>query len=430
MMNSYKLRLFPCLLWFILGVFSCATSTFSTDRNYRIPEDFIGISPDRSPLEKADYEQLDEFGVHWTRRTIRWTDVEPEEGNWNFSGWDKYVDDAKAAGKKVLLTLGFDNRWLYKNNKEHRDLGARELPYFLAYIEKVVDRYRGKVDAFEIWNEPNGWFWYGSNRHFFELSRAAARRIRETDPEAVILAGSLFRVQERFVRGMFEAGAMENTDAISIHPYASNALGTIKQIDKLRRILEEYNYPGEIWVTEAGYPTAGLYPTGNNLKKYPEYIVKTITTLAARGIRNLIWYELMDEYNRGKAPDPWNPSNYFGLIYPDNTRKNGAAAFILCSRYLPGTEYRPEFPEKTDLPSPVTALYFHGKDDSNTLVLWNDSFGKSALRLIIPGTERLSHDISSGIAEPLPGETLISLTRTPMFITWNGDSAVRIEAVK
>jgi hypothetical protein len=430
MMNNRKLRLLPCLFWFILGVLSCATTTFSADRNYRIPEDFIGISPDRSALEKADYERLDEFGVRWTRRTIRWTDVEPEEGNWDFSGWDTYVEDAKAAGKKVLLTLGFDNRWLYKNRREHRNLGAGELPYFLTYVEKVVDRYRGKADAFEIWNEPNGWFWYGSNRRFFELSKRAAQRIRETDPEAVILAGSLFRVQERFVRGMFEAGAMENTDAISVHPYASNALGTIRQIDTLRRILEEYNYPGEIWVTEVGYPTSGIYPTGNNLKKYPEYIVKTIASLAARGVRNLMWYEFMDEYNRDEAPDPWNPSNYFGLIYPDNTRKNGAAAFILCGRYLPNGEYRPDFSERAGLPPSITALYFRGKDDSNTLVLWNDSFGKRSLRLVIPGTERLRHDISSGAAEPLPGETLVSLTRTPVFITWNGNSDPRIEAVK
>jgi hypothetical protein len=69
--------------------------------------------------------------------------VESEPSKWNFDYWDRYVDDGKASNKKLLITLGFDNPYLYQNRKEHRDLTEKELPFFLEYVEKIVLRYKG-----------------------------------------------------------------------------------------------------------------------------------------------------------------------------------------------------------------------------------------------------------------------------------------------
>jgi hypothetical protein len=399
---------------------SCASTSFYSPEPYAVPDDFFGISPDRSPLEEEDYAILDEFGAVWIRTTASWSGIERQEGVWDFSNWDNYVDKAKAAGKKVIFILGFDNSWLYKNGKEKRDFTEREIPYFLEYVERIVIRYKGRVDAFEIWNEPNFFFWKGSDKHFFALSAAAAKKIRETDPEAVILAGSTFRVDSGFIRGLFKAGAMEYTNGISVHPYASNALNTVKQIDKLRKILAQFNYPGEIWVTEVGYSTRGIYFSSNNLKTYPEYIVKTMSGLAARGTRNLIWYELLDEFNKDTPPDTWNPSHFFGLIYPDRTRKEGAAAFALCANYLRGAEYRPEAPERLTVPDSVTSFYFGRESDgANTLILWSNS-GKKKVRLALPSSGAISHSIRGGEAAALPSDSVLTLTKDPLFITWTG----------
>jgi hypothetical protein len=212
---------------------------------------------------------------------------------------------------------------------------------------------------------------------------------------------------------------MEYTNGISVHPYASDALHTVKQIDKLRKILAEFNYPGEIWVTEVGYSTRGIYFSANNLKTYPEYVVKTVSGLAARGTRNLIWYELMDEYNKDTPPDTWNPSHFFGLIYPDKTRKDGAAAFALCANYLRGAEYRPEAPERLKVPGSVTSLYFGRESDEVTiLILWNDS-GKKKVRLTLPSAA-VSHSINGGGTTALSADTVLTLTKEPLFITWTG----------
>jgi exo-beta-1,3-glucanase (GH17 family) len=81
---------------------------------------------------------------------------------------------------------------------------------------------------------------------------------------------------------MFKAGAFDNVDGISLHPYSSDALHTVKQIDKLRKIMAEFNCTKPIWITEVGYATRGIYFSSCNLETYPEYIIKTLSGLAVR----------------------------------------------------------------------------------------------------------------------------------------------------
>ncbi|MDR2662631.1 MAG: cellulase family glycosylhydrolase [Treponema sp.] len=418
----------PAAVLLTAGLFlSCASVSFSAPASCRVPEDFFGISPDRSPLNKEDFALLDDFGAVWIRTTAWWGSVESEEGVWDFTRWDAYVEKAKAAGKKIIFILGFDNGWLYKDRKEHRDLTEREIPYFLKYVDQMVTRYRGRVDAFEIWNEPNLFFWDGSDEHFYALSGAAAKRIKELDPEVTVLAGSTFRAARGFLRGMFKAGAFEYTDGISFHPYASDALRTLKQVDKLRKIMAEFNYHKPVWITEVGYATGGIYFSFNKLDRYPEYVVKTLSGLAARGVRNAVWYELMDEYNRDEAPDRWNPSHFFGLVYPDKTFKAGAEAFMLTAGYLRGAEYRPDLPVRENADENITGLFFKRPEGTNVLLLWNNGAGAKPLGLAVSGgPELFRRDISGGEPVPRPAETTLTIGRDPVFIIWEGEGTPRI----
>ncbi|MDR2551677.1 MAG: cellulase family glycosylhydrolase [Treponema sp.] len=408
----------------LVVLFSC--SSFAPSRPRIVPEDFFGISPDRSPLEREDFELLDRFGAVWIRTTIRWSNLEPQEGVWLFEGRDAYVEKTRAAGKKLVYILGFDSKWLYGDHREHRNLGERELPYFLKYVEQVAGHFRGKVAAYEIWNEPNWVFWKGSDRRFFTLAAAAVKKIRETDPNAVILAGSTSRFDRSFTRGMFKSGAMEYTDGFSIHPYGINPRDTMRQIDRLRKVLDEYGYSKPVWVTEVGYATGGI--SFVRLNRYPEYIVKTLSGLAAREVRNLIWYEFMDEFNQGEEPDHWNFEHFFGLIYPDRTLKPGAEAFMLTSRHLAGSEYRPELPLREGVSRRVTSLCFRKKDGTAILLLWQDGAGKRKLRLYFEG-EAAAHrrSIYGGEDIPLPAKTVLEIGRDPVFITWTGEGVPRLE---
>jgi len=409
----------------ICGIFfSC--SSFAVSKSCLVPEDFFGISPDRSPLNKEDFELLDDFNAVWIRTTIRWSGVEPEEGKWDFNFWDTYIAKAEAAKKKIVLILGFDNPWLYSNHKEHRDLTDREIPYFLKYVEQVVSRYRTRI-VYEIWNEPNWVFWKGSNEHFYALSVATAKKIREVEPHALILAGSTSRVSKSFTQGMFKSGAMENTDGFSVHPYATSPLGEVMQVDKLQKILDEFNYDKPIWITEAGYSTGTI--SFCNIKRYPEYIVKTLSGIAARAgrVRNHIWYELMDDHNPEEIKCSLQIVSCFGLIYPNGTHKHGAESFMLTAGYLAGSEYRPEFPLREGIGKGITSLYFIKPDGTSILILWKNGLGKQNLRLIVTEAESLSrHNIVNREIVPLPAEPVLEISREPAFITWKGGGHPRL----
>jgi hypothetical protein len=411
---------FPVLLLLPALGLSCASVSFSPGEVRQVPEDYFGMAHAGSSASEREYALLDELGAVWIRKTFEWEEIEPEPGVWDFSKWDAYVDEGKRAGKKILAVLAYDTGWIYGEKKPRQHITPEKIPYFLEYAEQVVRRYRGRIDAFEIWNEPNNpfYFWKGPRKDFYELSRATARKIKEIDPEIKVVAGSLWLVSKSFIRGMFDSGAMEQVDAISFHPYAGSPRGVLRSYDRLVRIVGEYNFTGEIWVTEIGYPTRGIYPGFVNQDNYPEYIVKTLAGLAARGGRTLFWYELFDKYNQGEAPSALNPSLYFGLVYPNYSPKPGGAAYALCARYLAGKRHDPAYVQGLSLPASVEALFFRGEDNGDTLVLWNNQGGPQRLRIPLPETGAFLHDPVTGKSRAVFPETELVLDRMPQILTW------------
>jgi hypothetical protein len=386
-----------------------------------VPEDFFGIAPFQEDLVPEDFEMLDELGIAWQRRTCRWSSLEPQQGEWNFSGWDAYVRDSKAAGKKILAILGYDTDWLHGKPNAPRRINSDELPLYLNFVETVVSRYKGEIDAYEIWNEPNMMSWKGTKDEFFEMTRAAAIKVREIDPNAIILAGSFWRTPKSWIKKMFKSGILEYVDAVSFHPYAVNPGGAVKLFDKLEALLTEGNFKGDIWVTEVGYPTGGWYPTAVREKNFPRDIVKTLGGLATRNIKVLLWYEFKDSYNKGEAPSRLRSESFFGVATLDRIRKNGYYAWALCGQYLAGTEYQPALPVRGEgIPNRTVSLCFKSVDNAYTLLLWNERGGGIKIRLTLPGTGQEIHNTSTGEATGLGAENEITIGKNPIFITWNG----------
>jgi hypothetical protein len=386
-----------------------------------IPEDYFGVVHAGQTRSAEEYRLLDEMGVEWILATFYWSRIEEQKGIFNFSGYEDFVDTALRNNKKIIAVLGYETPWLFTKGKSKRYISPENIPLFLRFVEETVRHYKDRVDVWEIWNEPNFMFWKGSRKDFFELSRLTAMKIREFDPNAYILGGVFWRTPRGFIKDMHKAEAMENLDGLAFHPYAVNPEGSMKLYDKFLKILSEINYTGPVWITEVGYPTRGWYPTRVSPEKQPSYVIKTIAGAAARGARVLSWYELFDAHNREEVPPyTMDSEKFFGLAYPDYSRKESAWAYELCARFLPGSRYAPEFPRKENIPSNIVSFCFMGgKSDANTLIVWNDRnrFQKVNLRL---STLALLHDITTGQNSYLPQETVLDVGKEPLLITWQG----------
>ena len=300
---------------------------FNTPRT--IPVDIAGTCHAGDPVSEGENALMDELGIDWVRNDFYWHEIESKKGKWCFEKYDRMVNDNRNSGRKILATLGFDVGWIHKNGKRKDVIHKDHLPDFLEYVEQVVTRYKGQVDAWEIWNEPNVpiRFWNGTPKEFYALVKATAEKIRACDPDAVIVGGVFFLVPDNFIRNMWKSGAMDNLDALSMHPYGVNPRATLRIYEKFETLVRKLGFTGEIWITEIGYPLAGFYPSRVSAEKFPDYIIQTITGLAAKGARTIFWYQLTESYTKDETPKTLNSEKFFGLAYRDFEKREGVDSF-------------------------------------------------------------------------------------------------------
>jgi len=404
-----------------LPLFSCASAPQSASAPDRvIPEDYAGIVHAGGTKTQQEYELLDHMGVRWILHTFNWDRIERNEGQWDFQFYDEIVDTAGQAGIKTFGTLGYDSPYIHADDNRHYYIPPDKIPYFLEYVRRTVEHFRGRVDAWCIWNEPSARFWTGTDKEFFELARLAAAAVREVDSEVILLSGAfnrgVFGLPKKFIRSMFESGAMEQVDAVAFHPYELNPARSARLFDQFRKMIKPWGLEEKIWISEAGYPTGGWYPTKIPEKKLSSYVIKTYTLLAVRDTRVLLWYQLFDRVNRR----PCNSEDFFGLLRSseDYTSK-GAEAFRLCATFISGVSMDTQRLLRKNLPKSLDSYYFRGSE-SNTLVLWNNSLGAIKINAALPGTGHTRHDPATGAATPIQANGEIRVGSTPVFITWQG----------
>jgi len=407
---------------------SCSSTPKPKSGSLKVPEDYFGML--HAGMNENQYELINDMNIEWLLYTFNWHSIEPERGVFNFDYYDQFVDLAKSNGKKIMVTLGYAANWVTSAQGKNRYVSKEFLPDYLNYVGLLVERYKGKVDAWQIWNEPNFVFWRGSDREFFELTRLAAQKIRDTDPDAYIVGGGLWRTPAGFLKGMHRAGSLENCDAISFHPYAMSPGGSMKLHDSLLKVISEIDFKGDVWINEVGYPTGGMYPTSVSLENFPSHTVKTIVGLACRKSVGMMWYEFSDRRNLGEAPKNASSEYFFGLTYPDGTRKAASYAYQLCSRYLPGSTYTPQNPVRhSNVPSSIASFCFlENTLGSNVLVLWNDRKSTQRIKVTLSSPFTM-HNISDGTNTVIEDNSVINVSHVPVFITWEGTATPQISRV-
>ncbi|MFC2106030.1 hypothetical protein ACFLS0_04700 [Candidatus Bipolaricaulota bacterium] len=147
---------------------------------------------------------------------------------------DSLVDRFVEQGLKIVLGLVF---WDESANDRIAERGAdysryeteEEVQAYLDHIQSIVRHFKGRVEYYEILNEPNahegaGVQQYVSAIQYINLVRRAVPIIRREDPQAKIVIGAVACVgleQEGFEYLIAIAGSdvMPLVDAISWHPF-------------------------------------------------------------------------------------------------------------------------------------------------------------------------------------------------------------------
>lgn len=238
----------------------------------------IGSDPE---IVDRSMRAMNTLGVSLLRMDIAWPAVEPADGVWNWAATDAVVDSARRHGIEVLGILDYTPAWAAGRAGpiSERPASAARFGEFAADAARHL---AGRVETFEIWNEPNGGYYFRPGpdpRAYTALLRAAYRGLKSVDRDITVVGGAIATAVDsditmnglRFLKGMYASGARGYFDALSVHPYSYPASFNSDPHDPdsaMRMVADMYdvmraNGDGakKMWASEIGYPTTGDLPT-------------------------------------------------------------------------------------------------------------------------------------------------------------------------
>ena len=215
--------------------------------------------------EKA-YEKVAELGVKWIRIQSGWARTEKQKGVYDFAWLDDIVDNLLRRGLQPWICLCYGNG-LY-NEQAAKVFGSVGCPpinteeernAWSNYVTAVTRRYRGKVEWYEVWNEPDGkWCWkHGPDgTEYGEMVIATAKAVKAGDADAKVIGGVICLSEMGWLNDVFLTGAGKYMDALSYHGYNPDELGVFNRVASLRALARIYNPKMEIIQGETGHNPA------------------------------------------------------------------------------------------------------------------------------------------------------------------------------
>jgi len=216
-------------------------------------------------------------------------------------------------------------------------------------VWRVAERYRGRIKAYIIWNEPNLAIEWGGQQPnpvaYTDLLRLGYDTVKAADPAALVVAAGLAptnshdheATDERlFLQEMYRAGAGPYFDVLAAHPYSFGQAPDAPASDsdhpafgrlaELREIMEENgDRPKPVWITEMGWtvePPPEQPDIGVTLEQQAGYLTTALELVR----RDWPWVELVTVWNLSQS-EPGDPFGGYSLLDPSGQPRPAYAAW-------------------------------------------------------------------------------------------------------
>jgi polysaccharide biosynthesis protein PslG len=229
---------------------------------------------------------LRQAGVSWIRQELPWEQVEPvakgqtTDPNSGTSTWAKFddiVDRSSQAGTQIMLRLDTSPRWALPAGASDGFSPPANVEDYFDFVGQVAARYRGRVAAYQVWNEPNLSNEWGGRAPdaaaYARLLRGASERIRAADPSARVVMAAMAPTRTEsadalnellYLQQLYEAGVSGTFDVLAVQAYGLRGGPDDPRIDEadvtfsrplLVRALMLRNGDGAtpMWATEMGW---------------------------------------------------------------------------------------------------------------------------------------------------------------------------------
>jgi hypothetical protein len=261
-------------------------------------------------------DKLKAAGVTWVRMDVGWSSLE-EAGRGVLSQWyvdrvDGCINLARARGINVLAMLWATPAWA--NGGQTRNVPPTDAADYGRIAKWAAAHFRGRVAAWEIWNEPDpaqsSWSWRGNAAQYVSLLKAAYPAIKAGDGSAQVVFGGTSSADESFARSAYDAGAQGYFDVMAVHPYQAiadtppeqvgdNRNWWFARVDALHQVMVangDGNKP--VWFTEFGWSShetasgAANWQRGVSDAQQGDYLVRAFKYASGHypWVKKMFWY--------------------------------------------------------------------------------------------------------------------------------------------
>jgi hypothetical protein len=317
-------RLIPLTLLALL-MFPAAARA-SSDMEFALQDDDVFVHQQGYDRDRA-LDHAVALGTTRIRVNVLWERVRVSGGatnaRYDFSAIDALQEAAAERGIDLQLTIaGPAPAWATRDHKVGNI--APDPNKYGAFVRTVVTHFKGKVDRYSIWNEPNWKSWLGPQKDAARLYRglygAGYRAVKSVDPDAKVLMGELAPTGGgkaiaplQFLRDMFKGAKPMKADGFALHPYQLTSapsriagkaddvsIGTLPRLTtaldalyKSRKLTTSSGRKLNLYLTEFGYLTAGSRRQPQ--ARIANWLVAAIE-VARRNtrVKQLLQYQLID----------------------------------------------------------------------------------------------------------------------------------------
>lgn len=190
---------------------------------------FLWWQPDTA---EQDLALVDEMDFNWVKQSFAWRDIESiEKGKYDWWRPDKIVDAAEEAGINLLIRIDRQPFWSQEPGADLKEnIPPADFNDFSDFCGVLAERYQGRIDAYQVWNEPNLSREWGDRppdpAEYTELLKVCYQAIKEADPDAVVISAGLAPTgtglplaipDMEFLQGMYDAGAADYFDVLGLN---------------------------------------------------------------------------------------------------------------------------------------------------------------------------------------------------------------------
>jgi polysaccharide biosynthesis protein PslG len=274
-----------------------------------------------------DLDMIAAAGFKFVRMDFSWESTEPKKGQYDFSAFDELTANLEKRGMHAIYILDYVNGAYEESvdathpftHEAQKHTASPRHPESIAGFAKwaaaAAKHFHGHPIVWEIYNEPNGFFWKPKPdaKEYAALAVATAKAIHEAEPTATVVAPAMSTFDWPFFETLFKSGALEHLDAITVHPYrdpkqAPETAGP--EYKRLHELIDRYAPAGKkklpIFSGEWGYST---HKHGVSLDTQAAFAVRQHLFNLLNNVPLSIWYDWKND-----GEDPNENEHNFGTV--------------------------------------------------------------------------------------------------------------------